>query len=619
MTRFFGIVWVFVVGCTPILDFDALGAGRENEVDTQTQDLSCTSPEDCDDGIECTVERCSEDGFCLEPWPDNDRCGHLEKCTLDKGCVPTGKECETAAECDDEIDCTKDGCVLGKCRHTPDDSVCAPTDPCIVDRICDADRGCVGGAPKSCAGARPVPDMTCRIAKCNPKDGSCSLVELVPGADDDSDGYFDAEACDVEDGAADCDDADPEINPGAEEICDLRDNDCDGLADLAAPRPPEIIESTAEGGLASADLAAGGGGFAVVWQEAGADGQIFARIFEDGGQAGTPPVALAAEGLAPAVVAADDGFFAAWVAQGEGTSTLESVRFSLSSTQDAVETRGDIATLWDGEVRVEPPMRGYRYDGAPRIAFVGRFDDSTEGVVSIPLEAGAEEPWVIGRGAGEVRGFDVAAGAVETAFVVARDVSDGDGVDEELFYGVLSAESREPPALLPFSEARSGASDPSRDPRATRMSGGRFLAAFSDVAFDDVLGAPEQYAAVRGGFLDGAASIFDIVVDSGAGTGPVDRRCLGLATSGEDTGILFSQRFTALDAVTLDFRLLAPDGTRRPSQAGRLARLEDGSELAWARLIPAPSGFAAVWATREANAGDLLWMSVFEGCEEPPR
>ena len=38
------------------------------------------------------------------------------------------------------------------------------------------------------SGARPVPDMTCRIAKCNPQDGSCSLVELVPGADDDSDG-----------------------------------------------------------------------------------------------------------------------------------------------------------------------------------------------------------------------------------------------------------------------------------------------------------------------------------------------------------------------------------------------------------------------------------------------
>ena len=48
-----------------------------------------------------------------------------------------------------------------------------------------------------------------------------------PLVDEDGDGY----------GLApyDCDDSDPDINPGAPEICDGVDNDCDGLADDADP------------------------------------------------------------------------------------------------------------------------------------------------------------------------------------------------------------------------------------------------------------------------------------------------------------------------------------------------------------------------------------------------
>ena len=64
-----------------------------------------------------------------------------------------------------------------------------------------------------------------------------------PFVDEDGDGY----------GLApyDCDDSDPDINPGAPEICDGVDNDCDGLADDAdpgaiedcdAPPPPPAAE-----------------------------------------------------------------------------------------------------------------------------------------------------------------------------------------------------------------------------------------------------------------------------------------------------------------------------------------------------------------------------------------
>jgi hypothetical protein len=56
----------------------------------------------------------------------------------------------------------------------------------------------------------------------------CCLGSCIPCADADSDNHPD-EAC----GGDDCDDSDPAINPDAEEVCDDSvDNDCDGFTDL---------------------------------------------------------------------------------------------------------------------------------------------------------------------------------------------------------------------------------------------------------------------------------------------------------------------------------------------------------------------------------------------------
>ena len=84
---------------------------------------------------------------------------------------------------------------------------------------------------------------------CTPGDEDCDgladdedpgRVGEVPGfADLDDDGYGDGQnpilGCDPLEDASDCDDTDRSVHPGAEEQCNLRDDDCSG-----APDPQEI-------------------------------------------------------------------------------------------------------------------------------------------------------------------------------------------------------------------------------------------------------------------------------------------------------------------------------------------------------------------------------------------
>jgi len=71
---------------------------------------------------------------------------------------------------------------------------------------------------------------------CDGKDNDCD-EEIDEGFDQDEDGY---KTCD-----GDCDDSDPDINPGAEEICgDGIDNNCDGRVDEGCGTPCGVVIST---------------------------------------------------------------------------------------------------------------------------------------------------------------------------------------------------------------------------------------------------------------------------------------------------------------------------------------------------------------------------------------
>lgn len=128
----------------------------------------CVRDEDCEDGLDCTVDSCVG-GSCARA-PDDERCRAPEHacarascdvvlgCTLeldhawcDDGVACTADRCDAEngcvhepahAACNDGVDCTADHCdpILG-CTSTPDDGACDDGVECTIDR-CDANAGC---------------------------------------------------------------------------------------------------------------------------------------------------------------------------------------------------------------------------------------------------------------------------------------------------------------------------------------------------------------------------------------------------------------------------------------------------------------------------------------------
>ena len=197
---------------------------RDSDVEDNGGDFvdggPCTFHSDCDDLLYCNgVEACIS-GECRPGTPID--CDDGKGCTRDE-CVEATQDCTHTPDtsvCDDGIDCTDETCdpVTDECISTINNALCDDGVVCNGRDICDLDAGGCVVLEETCDDGNP-----CTIDSCDDGEDVC-VNELIDGDGD----TYPPESC----GGPDCEDDDPDINPGAEEICDDEiDNNCNDRTD----------------------------------------------------------------------------------------------------------------------------------------------------------------------------------------------------------------------------------------------------------------------------------------------------------------------------------------------------------------------------------------------------
>lgn len=164
---------------------------------------------DVDGGGRCTIDDDCDDGTF---------CNGVETCVM--GACVAGSD-----PCDDGIDCTLDACIESRrlCRSDGPD----------LDRDRDVDVNCLDatGTPLGSDCDDTNPDRFGGNRElCDLVDQDCDDTTFG-GVDDDRDGYESSACCNGPNCGTDCDDARLGSFPGATEVCDGLDQDCDGTPD----------------------------------------------------------------------------------------------------------------------------------------------------------------------------------------------------------------------------------------------------------------------------------------------------------------------------------------------------------------------------------------------------
>ncbi len=208
--------------------------------------IECNSKGDCPDGYTCKDNQCqSENGKC-ECTDYFKKAGFKTKCYKENEFGKCWGERTCDSECDapepaKEVCNGKDDNCDGQTDEGLDNVPCEKTNEFGT---CKGTAKCVAGKLVDCTAHEPARE------KCNGIDDNCDGNTDEEGAegctnyylDEDGDGYgVDGKVkclCRPDEQnhytavkAGDCDDSDKFVNPGAKEVCDGKDNNCDGLTD----------------------------------------------------------------------------------------------------------------------------------------------------------------------------------------------------------------------------------------------------------------------------------------------------------------------------------------------------------------------------------------------------
>lgn len=473
--------WLSQWGCSLVLDKDVL----QNDNTTTSDDTDsapvqeCNFDADCTDTVNCTIDNCSANHQCVH-LANNALCAQFEVCEVQTGCVSTGNNCNEDTECNDKINCTVDWCQDNLCRNSPDNTACANSVPfCREDAKCIPNAGgCVEGAVIKC----PAPDGICMAATCNPQTGDCE-DHRSEDADKDSDSFLNS-AC----GGNDCHDNNALTHPGATEICNGIDNNCDGTNDAVFTTSSPIL--VAQGAALNNPQIAGNEEYvAIIWegdslQTAFINTSNAVSLFDMG--------TLRSGTLSNASIIANPNdntqFFVAFIAQ-ENTNPMTLEVASITYNPASQQVTGAILTTLDTGITTVIADCAIAYDAQytlPGWVVVWTENDATSSYVRIQNhnEATSFSFIELGSGAlGQAGPVDLnvsGGGNYFVTFVANWENESSD--DEEIFEALIQYENtyviaQEATSISPVDEIDA---DPSHQPAASLDANGNIYTAFVD-------------------------------------------------------------------------------------------------------------------------------------------